>query len=130
MVCVEGRLERDPLTGRSGRERVQERMQRSDVLLLVHGASPDCAEYIPSKLYDYFWAARPVLALTHLNSQLDRLVAEHGGWAVESTEPSAIEAALEGAYERWLADDLPSPGAPPVTVDATVQAILDRLGDD
>jgi glycosyltransferase involved in cell wall biosynthesis len=129
VVRVVGRLERDPQTGQSGRERVQERMQRSDVLLLVHGTMADCAEYIPSKLYDYFWAARPVLALTHVNPQLDRLVAEHGGWAVPTAEPAAVEAALESAYERWLADELPSIRTPPVGVDQAVRAILDRVGD-
>lgn len=129
VVHVVGRLERDPQTGRSGRERVQERMQRCDLLLLVHGTLPDCAEYIPSKLYDYFWAARPVLALTHLNPQLDLLVAEHGGWAVPTTEPAAVEAALEAAHARWLSDDLPSSGVPPVSVDGAVQAILERLGN-
>ena len=129
IVRVVGRLERDPQTGQSGRARVQERMQRTDLLLLVHGTLPDCAEYIPSKLYDYFWAARPVLALTHLNPQMDRLVAEHGGWAVPTTAPAAVEAALESAYGRWLTDDLPSCDAPPVPVDGAVLAILDRVGN-
>ncbi|MBU4046250.1 MAG: hypothetical protein KJ572_07885, partial [Gammaproteobacteria bacterium] len=62
-----GRLEFSPETGRTGRERVVDLMYQADCLLLVHGSIDDCREYIPSKLYEYFWARRPVIALTHEN---------------------------------------------------------------
>ena len=53
-----GRLERDPVTGLSGRDRVLRRMQTVDALLLLHGTGTACEEYIPSKLYEYFWSER------------------------------------------------------------------------
>ncbi|MEP6875572.1 MAG: hypothetical protein ABI887_14530 [Burkholderiales bacterium] len=124
--CI-GRLEFDPQTGLSGRARVMQRMQQMDTLLMLHGTIPDCAEYIPSKLYEYFWARRPVLALTHLNPQLDALVVEHGGWIASATDPAAVEAALEAAVERWRAGALPDVTTPPVTVAAAVQRILQAV---
>ena len=122
-----GRLEFDPQTGLSGRARVMQRMQQMDVLLMLHGTIPDCAEYIPSKLYEYFWSRRPVLALTHDNAQLDALVLEHGGWVAPATDPTAIEAAIESVVERWCAGPLPDVAAPPVTVGAAVQRILEAV---
>jgi len=124
--CI-GRLEFDPQTGLSGRARVMQRMQQMDVLLMLHGTITDCAEYIPSKLYEYFWARRPVLALTHLNPQLDALVLEHGGSVAPATDPAAVERALEAVVERWRAGPLPDVTIPPVTVAAAVQRILQAV---
>ena len=101
VVAPMGRLEHDAATGLSGRARVMQRMQLCDVLLLVHGAITDCAEYIPSKLYEYFWARRPVLAFTHRNAQLDALVLEHGGWVAPTLDAAANETALETVIDRW-----------------------------
>jgi hypothetical protein len=125
-VQVIGRLEHDPVTGISGRERVMQRMQGMDVLLMMHGQVPECPEYIPSKLYDYFWAQRPVLACTWRNPQLDALVHEHGGMAVPTDDPVAITTALETAYERWLRNDLADTQSPPLSVQAAVDTIMAR----
>jgi hypothetical protein len=45
-------------------------MRSADVLLLLHGTDPICSEYIPSKLYEYLWMQRPILALVHENPQM------------------------------------------------------------
>ena len=110
VVLPMGRLEHDPATGLSGRERVVQRMQQVDALLLLHGDTAECAQYIPSKLYDYFWSRRPVFALTHLNPQLDALVQAHGGWVAPTTDPAAVEAGLAALLQTWRdrgLDDLP-----------------------
>ncbi len=122
-----GRLEFDPQTGLSGRARVMQRMQQVDVLLMLHGELSDCLEYIPSKLYEYFWARRPVLALTHRNAQLDALVTSHGGSVAPSTDQPAVEAAFEAAIERWRAGALSDVAVPPVTVADAVQRILSAV---
>jgi hypothetical protein len=127
VVNVIGRLEFDPATGLSGRARVVQRMQQLDVLLLLHGDTDECPEYIPSKLYDYFWARRPVLALTHRNPQLDAIVEAHGGWVAPSTDAAAFEAALERVVDRWRAGALLDVTVPPVSVAAAVQRILDAV---
>jgi len=128
VVMPMGRLEFDPQTGLSGRARVMQRMQQVEVLVMLHGHIPDCAEYIPSKLYEYFWARRPVLALTHENEHLNHLVREHGGWVAATTDPQAVEAAMEAIIERWHAEGLPDVTVPPVTVAQAVQQIVEAVG--
>jgi hypothetical protein len=122
-----GRLEFDPASGLSGRARAVQRMQQVDALLMLHGDTAECPQYIPSKIYDYFWARRPVLALTHQNPQLDALVLAHGGSVVPSTEPAAVEQALEDLVERWRAGPLPDIKVAPVTVAAAVRQIMQAL---
>ena len=131
VVTPFGRLEFDPATGLSGRARVMQRMQTVDVLLMLHGDTAECPQYIPSKLYEYFWARRPVLALTHHNPQLDALVLAHGGWVAPSTNAPAVEAAIEAVVQRWQAAPLPDVTVPPVTVADAVQRIVaavDNMG--
>ena len=66
VLLAHGRLEKDPATGISGRERVVVKMQTADVLILLHGNDEWCAEYIPSKFYEYLWAGRPIWGITCL----------------------------------------------------------------
>ena len=127
VVTPFGRLELDPATGLSGRARVMQRMQQVDVLLMLHGDTAECPQYIPSKLYEYFWARRPVLALTHRNPQLDALVRAHGGWVAPSTDAPAVEAALEAVVERWRAGPMPDVAVPPVTVADAVARIMSAV---
>jgi glycosyltransferase involved in cell wall biosynthesis len=93
-----GRIEADPVTGLSGREQILRRMRAVDVLLLLHGEEPICAEYIPSKLYEYLWMQRPILATVHRNPQMAAMLRGEGHMAVE-TGAAAGEGAAE-AYER------------------------------
>jgi len=46
-IVLHGRLEHDPVSGLSGRDRVLRRMRTADCLLLLHGQEPFCEEYIP-----------------------------------------------------------------------------------
>jgi glycosyltransferase involved in cell wall biosynthesis len=101
-----GRLETDPITGESGRIQVLKRMNAADCLLLLHGIDPFCEEYIPSKLYEYLWTQRPILALVHRNPQLTGILHEFNHWAVDSQNIDEITQALEELYQRWTHDDL------------------------
>jgi hypothetical protein len=122
-----GRLERDPVSGLSGRERIQQEMYRMDALLLIHGNTADCAEYIPSKFYDYLWARRPVIGLVHLNPQLMNLVTNHGGYAVEVAESEAIERVLWQVHHDWENDSMPVSPMPPVNTQQAVKSILSQV---
>jgi hypothetical protein len=93
-VVLHGRLEFDPVSGLSGRDRVLRHMRTSDCLLLLHGKEPFCVEYFPSKLYEYAWARRPILELTWKNPQLDGLLAKAGHAVVNAAD-------AEGGPVAW-----------------------------
>jgi len=125
-ICF-GRLEKSPLTGKSGREQVIDLMHEVDCLLLMHGMIEDCKEYIPSKFYEYLWAGRPIIALTYKNPQLDRMLAERQCYVAASDSQDEIVATIKKAYGDWKADRLPQSTLPAVGVGQAVDAILDAL---
>ena len=129
VIVCHGRLERDPVTGESGRTQVTRKMQRCDALLLLHGNDPSCAQYIPSKVYEYFWARRPILALTHLNSQLDELVGQFGGIIPTNMTPQGIADSLDVIWNKWKCKILEPSDAPPIGVDVAVATILKHIVD-
>ena len=102
-----GRLETDPATGISGRDQILQRMHSADVLLLLHGIEPICSEYIPSKLYEYLWTGRPVLAQVHNNAQLQKILLERSHRVVLTGDDAApggdLVAAIQGEIETLLA---------------------------
>lgn len=125
VVDLKGRLERDPQTGESGRDRVLKRMNAADLLLLLHGTEPYCAEYIPSKVYEYLWTQRPILALVWRNPQMSRMLTELGHVAVAADDAAAVEAALRGLVDRWRGAGLADSGrASPYTVEAAVKDLV------
>ncbi|HVT36818.1 MAG TPA: hypothetical protein VHE37_14605, partial [Nevskiaceae bacterium] len=106
--CVEncGRLEHDPATGLSGRERVLRLMDTADALLLLHGNDGFCEEYFPSKLYEYLWTQRPILALVHHNPDLENFLRELGHEPAPAEDAQAIGEVLTRLMQRWDNDDL------------------------
>jgi hypothetical protein len=125
MVKRFGRLEFDKTTGLSGRERVMQRMQQADVLLMAHGEIDNCAEYIPSKLYEYFWARRPVFGFTHLNAQIDQFITERGGFVAEATDVLAIATQIERIHHAWQTKTLDAGFKDlPLGVDGAVDEVL------
>lgn len=125
MIEQFGRLETDPQTGESGRDQVVKRMNAADCLLLLHGTVPFCEEYIPSKMYEYLWTQRPILALVWHNPQMEGMLRELGHWAVKADDPDLIASALEQLHARWMRDDLGDSGvsSPYTTAAATRQII-------
>jgi len=133
-ACVHhfGRIEVDPQTGLSGREQILRRMRAVDVLLLLHGEEAICAEYIPSKLYEYLWMQRPIVALVHKNPQMLELIREQGHIAVltDGVSEEALSEQLSTALERyivqWAVNGLPDNGkASPNTTATAVTKILE-----
>ncbi|GFO54215.1 hypothetical protein GMSM_12220 [Geomonas sp. Red276] len=107
VIVEHGRLEADPVTGKSGRQQVLEAMRRSDLLLLLHGSDPFCEEYIPSKFFEYLWTKRPILGLVWRNPQLERIFAERGLQAVNAKDVDGVTAALAETVARWQRNELP-----------------------
>ena len=127
VLLAHGRLEKDPYTGKSGRERVVEKMQESDVLILLHGNDEWCAEYIPSKFYEYLWTGRPIWGITHRNPQLDHMLEERGAYLSLEGDKAGISMALERIWLDWQARSLIEPKWLPLGVDQAVQQILTEI---
>lgn len=129
-----GRIEADPITGLSGREQILRRMRGADVLLLLHGTEPICAEYIPSKLYEYLWMQRPILARVHGNPQMVRMIQDAGHIVVQAggveqmaSAHAALQLAdaLEQLFNHWQSCGLPdSKRTSPYTTQAAVKSLL------
>jgi glycosyltransferase involved in cell wall biosynthesis len=125
MIEQFGRLETDSETGESGRDRVLKRMNAADCLLLLHGTVPFCEEYIPSKLYEYLWTHRPILALVWHNPQMERMLRELGHWAVKADDVVSIAEAIDELHARWMRDDLSDSGtSSPYTAEAATRQII------
>ena len=127
VLLAHGRLEKDLRTGKSGRERVIEKMQSADVLILLHGNDEWCAEYIPSKFYEYLWTGRPIWGITHRNPQLEQMLSERGGYLSHEGDNVGIEIALERIWLEWQERQLIEPKWLPLGVDQAVERILSEI---
>lgn len=120
-----GRLESDPATGKSGRERVLDAMDTCDALLLLHGVDGFTEEYFPSKAYEYLWSQRPILGLIRRNPTAAEILEREGHLAIDAENPRAIALALEQLLDRWQRDALPDNGrGSPYSARASVDLIL------
>ena len=127
VLLAHGRLEKDLVTGKSGRERVVEKMQGADILILLHGNDEWCAEYIPSKFYEYLWTGRPIWGVTHRNPQLDQMLQERGAYLSLEGDKAGIAMALERIWLDWQQHRLIEPKWLPMGVDQAVQQILREI---
>lgn len=132
-----GRIETDPVTGESGRKQVLNRMRQCDVLLLVHGEDAICEEYIPSKVYEYLWMQRPILATVHDNPQMAEILSGQGHWVAQSSlhdggsELAAPEMArhLRALWQQWHVGGLPDSGRiSPYTTKASTSQLVGWAG--
>jgi glycosyltransferase involved in cell wall biosynthesis len=127
LVVEHGRIEKDPITGKSGRERIAERMQASDVLLLLHGDDEWCTEYIPSKMYEYFWMGRPIWAITHRNPQMNAFLLERNAYISTANDTQSIGENLEQLWLDWQNKNLRQLRFEPIGVRQAVNTILETL---
>jgi hypothetical protein len=127
VMLAHGRLEKDPITGQSGRERVIEKMQKADVLVLLHGSGEECAEYIPSKFYDYLWAGRPIWGITHRNPQLDQLLSDRNSYLSVSSDEASLTLTLERIWLDWQDKNINQVRGNPIGVDQAVKKILESI---
>jgi hypothetical protein len=128
-----GRIEADPVTGKSGREQILQRMRGVDVLLLLHGVEPICAEYIPSKMYEYLWMQRPILALVCRNDQMEslllyenhRVIQEDHADSTTEFATAQVLVALLALTQQWNHSGLPDlPSKNVYTTEASVCKLL------
>lgn len=83
-------------------------MRAADLLLLVKHVSPAAAAQVPTKLYDYLSAGKPILALAHEGEMAQVLRRARAGIVVSPTDARAISQAVESLADgRALADFAP-----------------------
>jgi len=128
-VIEHGRLEFDSSTGLSGREQIAIKMQKSDILLLLHGNTEWCREYIPSKVYDYFWTNRPIWGLIYKNPQLCNLLNERSSYISDVENTRSIIDNLRKIYLQWKEQSFLSQNVTPITVKNAVRKIYDEILD-
>ena len=126
VVVINGRVEGDPVTGKSGRERIMGLMRSADVLLGLHGDFEWCAEYFPSKFYDYYWTNRPIFAITNRNAQLDSILTERCAYLSHTYEKSSIYKSVEMVFDDWKAKNLRLMPFRPISPKDAVERIIDR----
>ena len=127
ILVAHGRIENDPVSGKSGRERIMELMRASDILLMLHGDYEWCAEYIPSKMYDYFWAYRPIWGITNRNPELDRMLMERNHYLSHTLDQQSILTTLEAIWLDWNQNKLHEPTGNPITPQDAVKTILEQM---
>ena len=99
-------------------------MQASDVLLLLHGDDEWCSEYIPSKMYEYFWMGRPIWAITHRNPLMNTLLAERNAYMSAADDLASIDQTLERIWLDWQQKNLMPLVRKPIGVDQAAMQIL------
>lgn len=128
-----GRVEADPVSGVSGRELILSKMRGVDVLLLLHGEEAICEEYIPSKMYEYLWMQRPILAQVHRNAQMTAMLQSQHHHVIQTGLDGISDAdagaqfanALIRLWQTWKETALPDSGArSPFTTAAAVRQVL------
>jgi len=127
-----GRIEQDPASRISGRDQILKLMRSMDVLLLLHGEESICAEYIPSKLYEYLWMQRPILATVYLNPQMSKILRIQGHIAIENKEKDHTSFILAEhlilIFDQWSSNGLPDSGLmSPYTTHAAVEQLIKIL---
>jgi hypothetical protein len=123
-VLIYGRVENNSKKGISGREQIVIKMMESDILILLTGETPSCAEYIPSKFYEYLYTTRPIFAITHINPQLDNMLDSRGHYIAHSFDSSSIQLQLEKIWIDWKNKRLVQPKYDPYKVEDCVDKIL------
>lgn len=133
-----GRIEADPVSGFSGRQIILGKMRNADVLLLLHGEEAICEEYIPSKMYEYLWMQRPVLAQVHRNPQMAEMLKALFHKVIETGNEKSdaqlagveIAGALKQYWTDWKKTSLPDSGASsPYTTEKAVRELLGLVSD-
>ena len=127
ILVAHGRIENDPVSGKTGRERIMEIMRASDILLMLHGDYEWCAEYIPSKMYDYFWAYRPIWGITNRNAELDRMLTKRNHYLSHTLDQQSILTTLVLIWQDWNQQQLHEPIGDPITPRDAVKTILEQM---
>ena len=80
-------------------------LKQSDVLILLEAAAKE-SPFMPGKLADYFWADKPILALTPPKSETSRLLGKEYPYITEADNEEAIYHILIELWDRWKSEKM------------------------
>jgi hypothetical protein len=75
-------------------------------------------------MYEYFWMGRPIWAITHLNPQMNALLAERNAYISAADDAASIDQTLERIWLDWRQKNLMPLTFKPIRVDQAAQRIL------
>jgi hypothetical protein len=101
-------------------------MRKSDALVLIQNLDDISYETIPSKVYEYLQADRPILGLVYKNPDLKKMLLEQGHFAAEADSPAEISVRISQILERWGSRDWDGRSFPdsPYTVSDAAEKLL------
>lgn len=112
--------------GKVAREQAVEYMQGADVLLLIQNTDDVSFETIPSKVYEYLQAGRPILALVYRNPELQAMLEEMGHIVAQADDVAAIQEGLMTYVGRWNENRLQrSEAKSPYTIEKAVSRLIE-----
>lgn len=112
--------------GRVERMEALAAMRRSDVLLLIQNTEEFSAETIPSKIYEYYQAGRPVMGLVHKNAELAQMLSRLGHDPVDGADPEAVKAGILRRLAAWRDGTEGARRESPYTVATAAKALIGR----
>ena len=80
-------------------------MQQTDCLLVIQNIIYFSCETIPSKVYEYLLAGRPIIGLVYNNEELDSMLTEHDHLAVPANNVQAITEAIEKVLDDFMQEE-------------------------
>src|SRR5213079_424119 len=98
-------------------------MRQADVLLLVQNADSISSETIPSKVYEYLLAGRPILGLLSQNPELEPMLHEPFHQTASVSSVAEIKDAVAQILRTWSA----GVKFAPVSTRYTIPAAVDQL---
>ena len=75
--------------------------KQSDILLIIDMDSLETSHFYPSKITDYLYANRPILALAIEKSFTAKIVREANGWVVSPSDINDIKNTLQDLYRVY-----------------------------
>jgi len=84
----------------------------------------DSAETIPSKVYEYLAAGRPILGLVHRDAELAGMLTGLGHTVAESADAGSVRGTISEIHRRWKAGALENPAGSPYTIASAVDRLI------
>ena len=94
------------MTGVVSREEANMHLNSADVLLLIDAPSDTPSVFLPTKLVDYIFMDKPILAITPVGTSADVVKATNTGTVVSPLDISSIKNRIKEYYERYQESNL------------------------